>query len=165
MYIHFSQYANQPKCIVDTADIWKTLDVFNIYFFGQWFVEIKLKKLSILTCEFVSNVVARYWYKMVATPCSRHDLWLCKAILQVSTNTEYFFLTYTEKCDGRNLSYTQIKHWLVAQKSPPTPSNGDLPWLVAKNIHSAAILKSCWWWHKLMRFLQFLYCSAQPSEK
>ena len=28
MYIHFSHYANSPKCIVDTAEIWKTLDVF-----------------------------------------------------------------------------------------------------------------------------------------
>ena len=63
IYIHFSHYANPPKCIVDTVDIWKTLDVFCIYFFGQWFVEIKLKKLSILTCEFMSNFVARYWGK------------------------------------------------------------------------------------------------------
>ena len=65
-----------PKCIVDTAKMRKTLDVFYIYFFGQWFVEIKLKKLSILTCEFVSNFVARYCYKMVATPCSRQSLTL-----------------------------------------------------------------------------------------
>ena len=97
MYIHFSHYANPPKCIIDTADLKKTLDVFNIYFFGQWFVKIKLKKLSILTCEFVSNFVARYWYKMVATPCFRHGLWLCKAIPHVSTNIDHFFLTYTEK--------------------------------------------------------------------
>ena len=80
----------------------KNIDVFYIYFFGQWFVEIKLKKLSILTCEFVSNFVARYWYKMVATPCSRHGLWLCKAILWVSTKIDHFFLTYTKKCDRRN---------------------------------------------------------------
>ena len=45
MYIHFSHCANPTKCIVDTADIQKTLDVFYIYFFGQSFVEIKLKKL------------------------------------------------------------------------------------------------------------------------
>ena len=45
MYIHFSHYANTPKCIVDTADIQKALDVFYIHFFGQWFVKIKLKKL------------------------------------------------------------------------------------------------------------------------
>ena len=94
------------KCIVDTADIWKTLDVFYIYFFNHWFVEIKLKKLSILTCEFVSNLIARYWYKMVATPCSRHSLWLCIGMLLVSTNIDHFFLTYNEKCDGRNFSYT-----------------------------------------------------------
>ena len=106
MYIHFSHYANPPKCIIDTADLKKTLDVFNIYFFGQWFVKIKLKKLSILTYEFVSNFVARYWYKMVGTTCSRHDLWLCKAIFQVSMNIDHFFLTYTKKCDVRNFSYT-----------------------------------------------------------
>ena len=43
IYIHFShhafqyvlQYAKSPKCIVDTADIQKTLDIFYIYFFGQ----------------------------------------------------------------------------------------------------------------------------------
>ena len=29
------QYAKSPKCIVDTADIQKTLDIFYIYFFGQ----------------------------------------------------------------------------------------------------------------------------------
>ena len=70
MYIHFSHYANQPKY---TAEIRKTLNVFCIYFLGQWFVKAKLKKLFILTCEFVSNFAARYWYKMVVTPCSRHD--------------------------------------------------------------------------------------------
>ena len=69
MYIHFSHYANQPKY---TAEIRKTLNVFCIYFLGQWFVKTKLKKLFILTCEFVSNFAARYWYKMVVTPCSRH---------------------------------------------------------------------------------------------
>ena len=62
--------------------------------------------LSLLTCELVSNFVARYWYKMVATPCSRHGLWLCKAILQVCINIDHFFLTYTGKCDGKNFSYT-----------------------------------------------------------
>ena len=97
MYIHFSHYANPPKCIVDTADIWKILDVFYSYFFGQWFVKTKLKKLSIFTCEFVSNFFARCWYKMVATPCSRHSLWLLKVILQVSMNIDHFFLTYTKK--------------------------------------------------------------------
>ena len=74
MYIHLSHYVNPAKCIVDTADIQRRLDVFYIYFFGQWFVEIKLKKISILTCEFVRSFVARYWYKMMATPCSRHGL-------------------------------------------------------------------------------------------
>ena len=106
MYYNFSQYANPPKYVVDTADIWKTLYVFHICFFGQWFVEIKLKKLYILTCVFVSNFVPRYWHKMVATPCSRHCLWLCNAIFQVSMNIDHFFLIYNEKCDGRNFSYT-----------------------------------------------------------
>ena len=69
MYIHFSHYVNPPKCIIGTADIRKTFD-----FFGQWFVEIKLKKLSIFTFEFTNNFVARDWYKMVATPCFTHSL-------------------------------------------------------------------------------------------
>ena len=43
---------------------------------------------------------------MVGTPCSRQGISLCKAILQVSTNIDHFFLTYTEKCDGRNFSHT-----------------------------------------------------------
>ena len=76
MFIHFSHFANPPKCILDTADTQKILDVFYIYFFGQLFVEIKLKKLSILTYEFVSNFVARYWHKMVTTPYPRYSLWL-----------------------------------------------------------------------------------------
>ena len=68
MYIHFSHYVNPPKSIV--ADIQKTFNVFYIYSFGQWFIEIKLKKLSIFNCEFVGNSFARCWYKMVVTPCS-----------------------------------------------------------------------------------------------
>ena len=110
MYIHFS-HANPPKYIVDTADIRKNLGVVYIYFFGQWFVEIKLKKLSIPTCEFVSSFVARYWYKMVATPCSRYGPWLFKAILQVTTNIDRFFLTYTKTCDGRNFSCRSSIYW------------------------------------------------------
>ena len=109
----FKSYSLQSLC--QPTKMKETLDVFHIYFFGQWFVKIKLKELSLLICEFVSNFVARYWYKMVATPCSRHGLWLCKAILQVSKNIDHLFLTYTKKCDGRNFSYTYIKHWLVAQ--------------------------------------------------
>ena len=46
MYIHFSHYANPPKCIVDTADIWKTLDVFYIYFFGRRRSDLGLCKNS-----------------------------------------------------------------------------------------------------------------------
>ena len=33
-YIQFSHYVNPPNCIVDTADIWKTLDFF-LYLFLQ----------------------------------------------------------------------------------------------------------------------------------
>ena len=39
----------------------KALNVFYIYFFGQWFVEIKLKKLSILTCEYCEQ----FCYKLL----------------------------------------------------------------------------------------------------
>ena len=59
-----------------------------------------------LTCEFVSNFLARYWYIMAALPCYRHSLLLSKVIFQVSTNIDHFFPTYTEKCDRRNFSYT-----------------------------------------------------------
>ena len=121
MYIHFSNCANTPKCIVDTADIWKTLDVFYISFFGQWFVEIKLKKLSILTCKFVNNFVARYWYKMVATPCSRHGLWLCKAILQhehqpflPGLHQKMWWKEFLLHVVMKGFSFTyRSKHWLV----------------------------------------------------
>ena len=102
--IHFSHYGNPPKFITDPADIRKTFEIFYIHFLGQWFVEIKLKELSTRTYEFLSNFVARYLYKMVAL--FQASLWLCKAILQVSTNIRYFFLTYTEACGGRNFSYT-----------------------------------------------------------
>ena len=68
-YIDFKHFVNTLKCIVGTADIQKTLDVFYIYFFGQWFVEIKLKKLSILTCKFVSNLLqdidTKWWLLLV----------------------------------------------------------------------------------------------------
>ena len=46
MHIHYSHYANPPKCIIDTANIQK-IQCFYIYFFCQWFVKIKLKKFSI----------------------------------------------------------------------------------------------------------------------
>ena len=89
--------SNPPKCIIDTTDIQKTPDVSYIYFLGQWFVEIKLKKLSIITCVFVSNSVARCWYKMVATPCSKHGIWLGKVILLVSLNIGHLLLPNTKK--------------------------------------------------------------------
>ena len=94
-------YSLHSLCQLTKMSCWYSWDTkntkcFYIYFFGQWSVEIKLKKLSILTYEFVSNFVARYWYKMVATPCSWHSLWLWKAILQVRTNIDHFFVTYTE---------------------------------------------------------------------
>ena len=104
MCIHFSHYGHPPRFIVDTADIRKTLEIICIHFVGQWLVEIKLKELSIRTYEFLSNFVARYLYKMVAL--FQASLWPCKAILQVSTNIHYFFLTYTEACGGRDFSYT-----------------------------------------------------------
>ena len=76
MYIHFSHSANPPNRIVYTADIQKTLEVFYIYFFSQYFVKIKLKKLSILPCEFVSNFVTKDGNRMVGTSCSKQSLTL-----------------------------------------------------------------------------------------
>ena len=104
--IHFSHYANPPKCIVDTADIPKKhLMSFISISLVNYLLKSDLKKHSVLTCEFVRNFVARYWYKMVATHCSRHGLWLFKVIVQVSKNFDHFFLTCTKKCDGRDFSY------------------------------------------------------------
>ena len=45
---------------------------------------------------------------------------------------------------------------------PPIPSQGDLPWLVAKNDQIAWNLKSFTCLHKLIRFFKFLYWPAQP---
>ena len=87
MYIHFSHYDNPPKCIIDTADIWKALDVF-------------------ISISLIIDLSKSNWRNSLSPPCSRHGLWLCKAILQVSTKIDHFFLTYTKKCDGRNFSYT-----------------------------------------------------------
>ena len=98
LHVNSPQSLCQPtkmaKCIINTDDIWKTLDGFYIYFSGKWFVKIKLKKLypHLWICE---QFVARHWYKMAATPCSRHGLWLCKAIFKGSRNIDHFFLTYT----------------------------------------------------------------------
>ena len=36
---------------VDTTEIWKTLDVFCVYFFGQWFVEIKTLYPHMWVCK------------------------------------------------------------------------------------------------------------------
>ena len=46
---------------------------------------------------------------------------------------------------------------------PPIPSQGDLPWLVAKNDQIAWNPKSFTWLPKFIRFLKFLYWPAQPS--
>ena len=47
-----------------------------------------------------------------------------------------------------NISALVAVCWMV----PPIPSQGDLPWLVAKNTHSTATLKSVVWWHKFIKF-------------
>ena len=46
---------------------------------------------------------------------------------------------------------------------PPIPSQGDLPWLMAKNNQTAWNSKSFTWLHKFIRFLRFLYWPVQPS--
>ena len=48
---------------------------------------------------------------------------------------------------------------------PPIPSQGDFPWLVAKNAHSASIPKSWLWWQRFNDALKLLYCPAHPSVK
>ena len=106
---------------------------------------------TIVICKFVNNFVTRYWYKMVATPCPRHRLWVCKAILQ---HERYPFLPGLHQ-------KMWWKEFLLHIDQTLTVSSkfGDLSWLVAKNIHSASILKSCWSWYKLIKFLH-LHCSA-----
>ena len=90
----------------------KTLDVFCIYFFGQWFIKIKLKKLSILTCEFVNNFVARYWYKVVATLCSRHSLWFAKWSSRLAwTLTISSWLTMKNVMEGISLAQRSSTDW------------------------------------------------------
>ena len=97
----------------------KKLDVFYIYFFGQWFVKIKLKKLSILTCEFVSSFVVRYWYKMVATPCSRHVVFgFAKQFRSAWTLTLSSWIT-PKKCDGRNFSLHMDQLLRISIKQHP----------------------------------------------
>ena len=112
MYYNFSQYANPPKYVVDTADIWKTLYVFHICFFGQWFVEIKLKKLYILTCVFVSNFVPRYWHKMVATPCSRHVFdFAMQSSRSARTLTISSWFTMKNVMEGISLTHRSSIDW------------------------------------------------------
>ena len=145
MYIHFSNYANPPKCIVDAVEIRKTL-----YFFGQWFVEIKLKKLSSfvsLWTILLQDIGIKWWLLLVPGI----GLWVCKAILQ---HERYPFLPGLHQ-------KMWWKEFLLHIDQTLTVSSkfGDLSWLVAKNIHSASILKSCWSWYKLIKFLH-LHCSA-----
>ena len=157
--------------IADTAEIRKTRHVF-------------------ISTSLVNDLSKSNWRNSLQFCCKileqnggyslfRHGLWLCKAILQASMNIDHFFLTYTKKIWWKEF-FLHINQALIGRSkfghvgvfvncvsqrltNLPTPSHGDLPWLVAKNIHSASILESCWWWHKLM-LLQFLYCSVQPSE-
>ena len=44
MFTHFSHYANPPKCIIDTADMRKTLDIFYIYFFQSMICQNQIKE-------------------------------------------------------------------------------------------------------------------------
>ena len=114
MYIHFSRYVNLQNCIVDTADIRKILDVFYIYFFGQWLAKIKLKKLypHLWVCEqFCCKVLVQNGgYSLFCA-------WSLTLQINPPDQNEHwpFFPDLAEKCDGRNFSYTETQHWLVAQ--------------------------------------------------
>ena len=151
---------------------WHKTIVFYIHFFGKWFVEIKLKKLypHLWVCEqFCCKIlVENGGYSLMQAVFdfakqSSRSAW---------TLTISSWLTPKNVMEGISLTHRssidwQLKIWscrglcklhfaTYCLMNPPTPSHGDLPWLVAKNIHSLFILKSCWWWHKLIKFLWFL---------
>ena len=104
-----------PECIVDTTDIWNTLDVFYISFFRQWVAEIKLKKPSIFTCDFVSKFVARYWYKIVTTPFVLGTVFdfAKRSSRSAWTLTIYSWLTPKNVREGISLTHrSSIDWWL-----------------------------------------------------
>ena len=165
-YIHFSTMPNR-RYSWNTKNTW----CFHIYFFGQWFVKIKLKKLIAILLQ---DIETKWWLLFVQTrsltlqsdPPGQHEHWPFLPDLHQKIWWKEFFLHIDQALIGRSKSgHVGVFVNYVSQRltNPPTPSHGDSPWLVAKNIYSASILQSCWWWHKLM-FLPFLYCSAQPSE-
>ena len=97
-------------------------------------------------------------------------------------NTDYapykfqktWFTSFYSRINLGWLCYLRFDHsknfegfpWLhVVLTAPPMPSQGGLQQLVPKNTHSALIPKSCLWEHKSIKFLLFLYCPPQLSEK
>ena len=101
---HLHVHSLQPLCKPTKMYYRHSWHVKNTWCFSYLFLRSMIcwrNSLSSLDC-----FVTRYWYKMVATPCFRHSLWLCKAILQVSMNIDHYFLSYTKKCDQSNFSFT-----------------------------------------------------------
>lgn len=90
--------------------------------------------------------------------------------LVVKVYSSYVSVQYSNNCLGV-IIWSLYGLCKLAQAAdlltvPPTPSHGPLPWEVAKKCHSARIpLKSDAWWHRLAKFLQFLYWDDAPSEK
>ena len=69
MYIHFSHYANPPKCIVDTADIRKTLDIFisisSVNDLSKLNWRNSLSSLVILPAILLQNIGTKWWLLLV----------------------------------------------------------------------------------------------------
>ena len=99
MYIHLSHNPNPPKCIVDTADIWKTLDVFYIYL--CYYISI-----YIYVIYFVNDLSKSNWRNSLS---SLKSVW---AILLHDVSTEWWlFLVPGMILTLQSNPPGQYEHW------------------------------------------------------
>ena len=133
--------------------------------------------------HFSNKLVTWQWNKTVEFTSSRNCAWLLKTLFY-----EYLLTLVVihrevlkgncwnvDNCPFKQLAWCHyllvMGRWRLALAAnlftvPPTPSQALFPKEVAEKCHSAATPKSCSWWHKLIKFFRFLYCTcdATPSE-
>ena len=111
MHIHYSYYANPPKCIIDTANIQKT-QCFLYLFLLSMICQNKTEE--ILYCEFVC-----LWAILLQDISTKWLLFVPGRVFDFAkpSSRSAWTLTNSSWLTPKNMkeTITQIKHWLIAQ--------------------------------------------------
>ena len=115
------------------------------------------------------------WNEMVTSPCNRYSV---PNLRLISQDFEYWSCSLWKfQKAGSTLFHSHINlAWLCNLRFDYSKTFGGFAWthvvLTASPmpsrealIHSSLIPKSCLWEHKSIKFLLFLYCPPQLSEK